>query len=83
MATVTKRHLRNALKSGTAGEINSKQGRASAEGMDLAPTNGSEVGEPQVELNGAIGEALITKNVPQCPRTKLVFDVRIDNPFLD
>ena len=34
-----------------------------------------------IELNGAVGEALIPHTFLQSPRTKLIFDVRIDNPF--
>jgi len=65
----------NALKFGTAGEVNSKEGRAFGEGWDLAPTNCSEVGIPPVELDGAMGEALIAKPPMQRHRTKLIFDV--------
>jgi len=43
----------------------------------------SEVVTPQVELNGAVGEAWIGKPPMQCRRTKLIFVVRIDDPFLD
>jgi len=83
MATATERIRRNALKFGTAGEVDTQEGRAQAEGLELAPPNCSDAGKPQVELDGAIGEALVTKLRPQRPRTKLLFDVRIDYPFLD
>ena len=83
MATDNEAIVRNALKFGQSGEVNSKEGQADAEGLELAPPNRSEVGSPQLELNGAVGEALVQKSPLQCPRTKLIFDVRIDNPFLD
>jgi len=73
----------NALKFRTTREVDSKEGRVQAEGLELAPPNCSEFGTPQVELNGAIGEALIQQPPLQRPRTKLIFDVRIDYPFLD
>ena len=73
----------NALKFGTAGEVDSKERVAHAEGLFVALSNISEVGSPQEELNRAIGEVLITQPAQQRPRTKLIFDVRIDNPFLD
>jgi len=74
----------NALKIGTAGEVDSKEGVAPAEVLGIVtPPNCNEVGAPQVELNGAVGEALILQPRPQCMRTKLIFDVRIDNRFLD
>ena len=81
MATASERSIRNALKFGQSGEVDSKEGRAQAEGLEFAPPNCSEVGIPQVELNGAIGEALIANPVPQRPRTNLIFDVRIKNDF--
>ena len=83
MVTATERHLRNALKFGTTGEVDSKEGRAIAEGLLLHPPNCNEVGIPQVELNRAMGEALVPQPPQKSQRTKLVFDVRIDNPFLD
>ena len=83
MATLTERKLWNALKFGTTREVNSQEGGAPAEGLMLPTSNCSDAGEPQVELNGAVGEALFQQPVPQRLRTKLVFDVRIDNPFLD
>jgi len=83
IVTITERHLRNGLKFGTAGEVDSKEGVAPVEGLELAPTNISEVVTPQGEIDGAVGEALITQPPPQRARTKLFFDVRIDNPFLD
>jgi len=83
MVTATERTLRNDLKFGTAGEVNSKEGRVQAKWFELAPPNCSEVGAPQVELNGAVGEALIHHPSLQYPRTKLIFDVRIDYPFFD
>ena len=83
MLTASERKLWNVLKFGTAGEINSKEGPAPAEGMIVVPPNCSEIGSYQVELDGAVGEALVLQPLPQVPRTKLIFDVRIDNPFLD
>ena len=58
-ATASERKLWNALKFGTTGEVNSKEGRAHGEGLLLPPPNCREVVTPQVELNGAMGEALI------------------------
>jgi len=83
MLTVTERELRNALKFGTTGEVNSKEGGAPAEGLLITPPNCNEVGKPQVELDGAVGEALIEQPPLQCLRTKLIFNVGIDDPFLD
>ena len=59
MVTFKESILRNALKIGQSGEVNSKEGRAPVEGMMLVPRNCSEVGAPQGELNGSIGEALM------------------------
>ena len=81
--TATERSIRSALKFGTSGEVDPKEGRAQAEGLELAPPNCSEVVAPQEELNGGVGEALVTKPPLQCLRMKLIFDVRIDDPFLD
>ena len=61
MATLSERILRNALKFGQSGEVNSKEGCAFVEGLLVAPPNCNEIESPQVELNGAVGEALITK----------------------
>jgi len=83
MGTVNERSLRNAFKFGTTGEIDSKEGEASVEGLIDALSNVSEVEAPQGELNGAVGEALVPQPSQQCLRTKLVFDVRIDNQLLD
>ena len=83
MVTITERKLRNALKFGHSGEVNSKEGVAPAEGLENAPSNCNEVGAPQVDLDGAVGEPLITNPLLQCVRTKLIFNVRIDDPFLD
>ena len=83
MATATERHLRNTLKFRTAGEVNSKEGVALTEGLLLPPPNRSEVETPQVKLNRAVGEAFMTHNPHQCLRTKLIFDIKIDDPFLD
>ena len=60
----------NALKFRTSCEVNSKEGVAIAEGLLLPPPNCSEVGAHQVELDGAVGEALILQPLPQRPRTK-------------
>ena len=83
MPTITERHLRNALKFGTTGEVNTKEGWEIAEGLVVAPPNCREVVTPPLELNGTVGEALIPQHPPQRQRTKLIFDVRIDDPFLD
>ena len=83
MATARERSLRNALKFGTAGEVDSKEGFTIPEGLMLAPPNRSEVGAPQGEVNGTLGEAIIKQPQLQCLPTKLIFDVRIDHPFLD
>jgi len=83
MVTASERIPRNALKFGTYGEVNTKEGNEIAEGLLIAPPDCSEVGAPQVELDGAVGEALVLQPPLQCPRTKKFFDVRIDDPFLD
>ena len=83
MEAHTKRNTWNALKFGTTGEVHSQEGEAHAEGLMLAPPDCSEVGKPPGELNGAVREALVLQPLLQCPRTKLIFDVRIDNQFLD
>jgi len=83
MDTLTECMHQNALKFGTTGEVDSKEGVAFVEGLLLPPPNCSEVRAPQGELNGAVGEANILQPALQCVRTKLIFDVRIDNPFLD
>ena len=85
MATLAERTKRNALKFGTTGEVDSQKGLAHAEGLLLVllpPPNCIEVGSPQVELDGAVGGALVQQPPLQRVRTKLIFDVRIDNPFL-
>jgi len=63
MVTAAERKLWNALKFWTTGEVNSKEGGAHGEGLELAPPNCSEVGTPPVELNGAVEEALIPQPV--------------------
>ena len=83
MVTISESEPWNALKFGTTREVNSKEGVAFVGGLELAPPNCSEIGTPQVELNGAVGEALVKQPPLQCVRTKLIFDVRIDDPFLD
>jgi len=83
MATATERKLWNALKFGTSREVNTKKGDAPAEGLLLPPHNCIEVGVPQIELDRALGEARIQQPPLQCPRTKLIFDIRIDDQFLD
>ena len=60
MGTATERSIRNALKFGQSGEVDSKEGVAIAERLELTPPNCSEVGTHQVELDGAMGEALIS-----------------------
>ena len=59
MGTATERHLWNALKFGTTGEVNSNEGQAHDEGLLFPLPNCSEIGSPQGELDGAVGEALI------------------------
>ena len=81
MTTASERTLRNALKFGQSGEVNSQEGSAQTEGLLLPPSNCREVGAHQGELDGAVGEALVQQPPLQCHRTKLVFDVRIDYPF--
>jgi len=83
MATATERLLRNALKFGQSGEVDSQEGKANVEGLELAPPDYSEVGAPQVELNGAVGEALMLHPSTHQPPTKHPFDILIDDPFFD
>ena len=83
MVTLRKRKSRNALKFWTSGEVNSKEGGAQGEGLLDVLSNVSKVETPQVELDGAVGEALVLQPPLQHPRTKLIFDVRIDDPFSD
>ena len=89
MSTASKRKLWNAFKIVTAGEVDTKEGEAPAECLPVARTNCSEVRTHQVELNGAVGdalsrgEALIQQPHLQRPRTKLIFDIFIDDPFFD
>ena len=83
MATISERSLRNALKFGQSGEVNSKEGEATAEGLELTPPNCSEDVTPQVELDGAVGRGPISKPPTQLPRMKLIFDVDIDDDFSD
>ena len=83
IVTATERILYNALKFGTSGEVDSKEGRAEAEWLVAVPPNCNEVETPQGEIDGVVGEALVTNSPQQRPRTKLVFDVRIDDQFLD
>ena len=40
-------------------EKSTKEGRKQVEGLLVAPPNCNEVGAPQVELNGTVGEAPI------------------------
>ena len=75
MVTFSERTIRNALKFGTTGEVYSKEGLAHAEGFLFAPPNCSEVVALPVELNGAVGEALVLQPPMQCVRTKLIFDI--------
>jgi len=51
MLTVTERLPWNALKCGTAGEVDSKKGRATVELLVVIPSNRSDVGSLHVELN--------------------------------
>jgi len=83
MATVTERKPWNALEFGQSREDDTREGVAPAEGLITVPPNCSEVGSPQEELNGTVGEVLLLNPPPQCPRTKLFFDIEIDDPFLD
>jgi len=83
MATVSERSHRNALEFRTTREVNSQEGRAHAEGLLIPPPNRSELGAPQGELDGTIGKALVLQSPLQRPRTKLIFDVFFDHPFLD
>ena len=83
MATLIESKLRNALKFGTTGEVDPKEGAAIAEGLLVLQPDSSDAGAPPGELNRAVGEALIQHPEMQRLRTKLVFDVRIDDPFLD
>ena len=83
MLTAPERSLRNALEIGASREVDSKEGLAIREGLLVVPRKRSDVGTPQLDLNGAVGEALIPKPIPQRQCTKLIFDVRIDNRILD
>jgi len=83
MVTAKERTIRNAPKLGASGEVNSKEGKAPTELSLFAPPNCREVVTPKEELNGAVGEALVPQPLPQRPRTKLIFDVRIDDDCLD
>ena len=56
---------------------------ATAEGLINTPPNCSEVGAPQIELNGTVGEARIKQPVHQYVLTKLIFEVVFDNQILD
>ena len=82
MATVIERSRWNAHKFGTSGEVDSKEGVAIAEGLLAAPPNCSEVETPPVELNGAVGEALMMQPLRQCLRTTLIFDILFNVNFL-
>jgi len=81
--TAKERILWNALKFGTTGEVDSTERVALAEGLPAVPPNYSEIGTHQGELNEAIGDALVVNTLPQRLRTKLIFDVRIEDDFLD
>ena len=83
MLTASERKLRNALKFGTAGKVNSQERLKIRQGSSSNHHNSSEVAAPQVELNGAVDEALTLHPLPQCLRTKLILDVIFDDPFLD
>jgi len=81
MATDSERKFRNALKFGQSGEISSKEGVAFIKWLELAPPNRSEGWAPNVELNGAVGEAFIQHSPFPCLRTKLLFDVIFKDDF--
>ena len=82
MGTERERIPRNDFNFGTAGEVDSKEGRAHDEGLLLAkPNYCSEAEAPHIELNGAIGEAL--QPLMHCVRSKLLFNFSINDPFLD
>ena len=85
MATISERSLRNALKFGQSGEVDSKEGLDLSKGPHDVVTqlNCSEVGTPQVELNGAVGEAIVLQTPMQVLRTKLVFNIFFEDPFFD
>ena len=63
MVAVSERKLRNALKFGTTGEVNSKKRLNFSErhspSCHIIPPNGSEGGALQVDLDGAVGEGHI------------------------
>jgi len=65
--TISECKLLNPLKFWTTGEIDTKEGVAIIEGLEhlIVPLNSSEVGTPQVDLNGADGEAVIHQPLPQ------------------
>ena len=83
MGTAGERHLRNALKFVQAREVDSKEGVATDEGLIIPPPNCSEIGAPPIELDGAVGEAVILNPHSQRTRTKLLFDVFFNYQFLD
>ena len=64
MLTISERTFPNTLKFGTSGEVNSQEGINLLQRIHPSPPNCSEVVTPQVELNGAVGEALIRQLVP-------------------
>jgi len=86
MGTVREHTLRNALKFGTTIEIKVTDGFHVVEWEAFCvepPPYGSEVGAHQEDFDRAVGEAIIRQPLTQRPRTKLIFDIEIDDPFLD
>jgi len=65
VVTFSERKPLNALEFGASGEVNSKEGGEPAERCPPLPPNCSEVGSPQVELYGAVGEAHIQQPTQQ------------------
>ena len=83
MATLSERKLWNALKFGTTAEVNTKEGEAFVEGLPAVPPKCSEVGAPQGERDGATRKISVSNPTTQCPRTKLLFDILIEDDVLD
>ena len=85
MVTLIERTIRNALKFGATGDVNSQEAIAFCKRNPIPPRKGREDLTPQDIINGAVGEARIRQ--PQLQRrrlaTKLRFDVDINDPGLD